>query len=85
MLETQKDELKKIAHNQRAMEALRLLSEEVLSIKNILNETQAETNEIIGQKVRAIEKAHAMFNSFFSILENYKEEQKLDEQGNPVF
>ena len=84
MLEPQKHELEKIAHNQRAMEALRLLSEETLSIKNILNESQAETNEIIGQKVRAIEKAHAMFNSFFSELESYKEEVKLDEEINPV-
>ena len=84
MLETQKEELKKIAYNPKAMEALRLISEETLSIKNILNESQAETNEIIGQKVRAIEKAHAMFNSFFSELESYKEEAKLSDESNPV-
>lgn len=66
------------------MEALKALSENLLSLDAILNESQAEKNEIIGERVRAISTAKKLFDDFFTEIEALKEVEKIEEDSNPV-
>lgn len=82
--ETTKDQLKKIAYNEKAVFALKELRDTILSVDNVLSESQAETNEIIGERVRATYQAKKIFDDFFLEIETQKEVKELKGESNPV-
>lgn len=83
----QKDLIKKLAYNKPLLSAIEALSKEVIKSENILNEIRTEeSNQFVGEHMKAIKIASGMVNDIFTEIGKYKEDEvdpNLSEDDNP--
>ena len=76
-----KEKLKSLSYDTAMLEALKNVFKKILHTDNILNEIDKDsTDELVGQKAKAIKIASEIVNDFFKEIESYKEVERLPKE-----